>query len=43
MYHQTILQRNEKELTKRIYTAQLKYPTPGGVVKLLSEVFRIID
>ena len=43
MYHQTILQRTENELTKRIYTAQLNDPTPGDFVELLSEDFRLID
>ena len=42
MYHQTILKREEKELTKRIYKEQTINPTPGDFVKLLEEDFKLI-
>jgi hypothetical protein len=34
-YHQTILKREDSELTKRIYQEQLKNPSTGDFVKLL--------
>ena len=43
MYHQTILKRVDKELTKRIYKEQTIHPTPGDFVKLLEEDFKIIE
>ena len=42
-YHQTILKRVDKELTKRIYKEQTLNPTPGDFVKLLEEDFKIIE
>ena len=35
-YFQTILKRDEKEVTKRIYRAQKKNPIPGDWVLLIS-------
>ena len=43
IYHQTILQREEKELTKRVYKAQKNEPTTGDFVKLLGEDFILIN
>ena len=42
-YHQVLLKRDDKELTKRIYKAQQSNPTKGDFVKLLEEDFRLID
>lgn len=43
IFHQTILQREDKELTKRIYKAQKNDQTTGDFVKLLSEDFKLIN
>ena len=43
IYHQTILQREDKELTKRVYKAQKNEPTTGDFVKLPSEDFILIN
>ena len=41
-YHQTILKREDSELTKRIYQEQLKNPSTGDFVKLLENDFKVI-
>ena len=43
IYHQTILKREDSELTKRIYIEQKQNPTKGDYVELLREDFKIID
>ena len=43
MYHQVILQRDDSELTKRIYMAQKENTTPGDFVNLLKEDFKLIN
>ena len=43
IYHQTILKRDDSELTKRIYIEQKQNPTKGDYVELLKEDFKIID
>ena len=40
--HQTILKREDSELTKRIYQEQLKNPSTGDFVKLLENDFKVI-
>ena len=42
-YHQTILQRDDSELTKRIYLEQRKNPTSGDFVQLIAADFRLIN
>ena len=43
LYHQTILKREDHELTKRIYKEQRSNPTPGDFVDLLHEDFKLIN
>ena len=43
IYHQTILKRNNIELTKRIYEEQKINPTRGDFSELIKEDFRMID
>ena len=40
MYHQTILHRDDKELTKRIYAAQKDDSTTGNFVDLLENILK---
>ena len=42
LYHQTILQRDECELTKKVYLAQKDDPTPGDFADLISKDFALI-
>ena len=42
-YLQTILQRNDNELTKRIYSEQKRNPTPGDFSELVKKDFEVID
>ena len=43
MYHQVILQREDNELTKRVYSAQKADPVKGDFVKLLEKDFEMIS
>ena len=40
---QTILKRDERELTKKVYRAQTKNPIDGDFYKLVKEDFKNID
>ena len=42
LFHQTILKREDNELTKRIYKEQKSNPTPGDFVELLHEDFKLM-
>ena len=42
-YLQTIMKREEEELTKRILKAQIEEPTPGDFIKLVEDDFKMID
>ena len=42
-FHQTILKRNDKELTRRIYEEQKNNPTPGDFIELVKGDFKIIN
>ena len=42
LYHQTILQRDECELTNKVYLAQKDDPTPGDFADLISKDFALI-
>ena len=42
LYHQVILQRDDSELTRRVYIAQKNDPTPGDFVDLLYKDFKSI-
>ena len=42
-YFQTIIKRDEEELTKRILKAQIAEPTPGDFIKLAEDDFKLID
>ena len=42
LYHQTILQRDESELTNKVYLAQKDDPTPGDFADLVSKDFALI-
>ena len=43
LYHQTILKREDTELTKRIYKEQKRNTTKGDFVELVAEDFKTID
>ena len=43
IYHQNILKREDKELVKRIYKAQVENPFPGDMIELLKNDFSIIE
>ena len=43
MYFQTIIKRDEDEITKRIYVCQKNNPVKGGCVELLSKDFNDIE
>ena len=43
MYHQVILQRDDDEITKKIYKAQKDDTTPGDFVDLLTKDFKSIN
>ena len=42
MYLQTILNRSDEELTKRVYNAQKKNPLEGDWVKMVEKDFEVI-
>ena len=42
LYHQTILQRDDSELTNKVYIAQKDDPTPGDFADLVSKDFALI-
>ena len=42
-YLQTILQRNDSELTKRVYNEQKRNPTPGDFSELVKKDFELIE
>ena len=42
-YHHCIIQREEEELTKRIYNEQKRNPTRGDFVQLIADDFKLID
>ena len=43
IFHQTILKRNDTELTKRIYEEQKRNPSTGDFSELIKEDFKLID
>ena len=42
MYLQTILNRSDEELTKRVYNAQKKNPLEGDWVKMVEKDFEVL-
>ena len=43
IYLQTILKRDEEEITKRIFREQLKNPCPGDFIELIKDDFKLIN
>ena len=43
IYHQNILKREDKELVKRIYKAQVENPVPGDLSELLKADYEMIE